>query len=128
MLETLPVELIADVLSELDLKTLITISQTTRKLNDIVSDPFLNPWRKPILRNLLSRSYEDVFKSLAVRTSVPRQNWIEILSLAAPNFLLYQTVLPNLKSSEWEESFRRRFLPGWKKWKKDGTWRQAFIK
>lgn len=126
--ETLPVELVADILGELDLKSLITISHTSKKLNNIASDPFLNPWRKPILRNLCSASYEDDLKNLAVRNTVPRQNWVEILSLASPQFLLFDSTLPNITNSEWEEGFRRRFLPGWTKWRKDGPWKQAFIK
>ncbi|KAE9409971.1 hypothetical protein BT96DRAFT_462336 [Gymnopus androsaceus JB14] len=125
---TLPVELIADVLSELDLESLITISYLSRRLHDIVSDPSLNPWRKPILHSLRSGQEESVaLKHLSVRQIVPRHNWIEILSLASPSFILLEATLPNLKSEEWEECFNRRFLPGWRKWLKDGSWKAAFL-
>lgn len=37
-LETLPVELVAEILSELDLSTLITVSCLSRRLRTILSD------------------------------------------------------------------------------------------
>lgn len=127
-IESLPVELIADILGELDLESLIKISYLSRRLHDIASDCSLNPWRRPILRNLRSQKYEDALKNLSVRLTVPRQNWIEVLSLASPKFILYDATLPNLKSAEWEECFNRRFLPGWRKWRKDGSWKEAYLK
>ena len=132
-LESLPVELIADILGELDLSTLITVSYLSHRLRLIASDPSLNPWRRPILRNLRNQegegTYEACFKHLSVRTTVPRQNWVEILSLARAEFLLFEATLPSLRETEWEESFRRRFLPGWLKWKKEGdTWKAVFLK
>ncbi|KAG5728514.1 hypothetical protein E4T56_gene19539 [Termitomyces sp. T112] len=126
--EFLPVDLIADILSELDLESLITISTLSKRLRNIVSDPSLNPWRRPILRVLRSGNYESSLKNLSVRSTVPRQNWIEILSLASPSFLLYEATLPNLTSEEWEECFNRRFLPGWRRWRKDGTWKKTYLK
>ncbi|KZT29263.1 hypothetical protein NEOLEDRAFT_1153829 [Neolentinus lepideus HHB14362 ss-1] len=126
--EALPVELIAEILGELDLRALIKVSYLSRRLNQISSDPSLNPWRRPILRNLLSGKYEDCLKHLCIRTIVPRQNWIEILSLARSSYLLFEATLPNLKSDEWEECFRRRYLPGWTKWKKDCSWREAYYR
>lgn len=127
---TLPVELIADVLSELDLDSLIIISYLSRRLHDIVSDPSLNPWRKPILRSLRSSQNEGSsgsLKHLSVRRIVPRHNWIEILSLASPSFILLDATLPNLRSEEWEECFNRRFLPGWRKWHKEGSWKATYL-
>ena len=126
--QSLPVELIADILSELDLESLIKVSYLSRRLHHIASDSSLNPWRAPILRNLYSSSYENSLKHLSVRHTVPRQNWVEILSIARPSFLLYEASIPALKDSEWEECFKRRFLPGWQKWKKEGTWKEAFLK
>ncbi|KAF5363744.1 hypothetical protein D9756_000194 [Leucocoprinus leucothites] len=128
LLEAFPVELIADILGELDLASLVTCSCLSRRLRCVASDPALNPWRKPILRNLQSHNYEPALKHLSVRTAVPRHNWIDILSVARPPFLLFDATLPNLKEPEWEECFLRRFLPGWRKWRKDGSWRQAFLK
>ena len=127
--EYLPVELIADILSELDLVSLITVSGLSRRIHSIASDSSLNPWRKPILRNLRDGNYEPSFNSLLVRYIVPRQNWVEIMSLAKADFLLFRATLPNLMAREWEECFRKRFLPGWCKWRKDGMqWKEAFMK
>lgn len=126
--ESLPVELIADILGELDLESLIKLSYLSRRLHDIASDSSLNPWRRPILRNLHSPKYEESLKNLSVRLTVPRQNWIEILSLASPSFILYEATLPNLRSAEWEECFNRRFLPGWRKWRKDGSWKEVYLR
>jgi hypothetical protein len=126
--ESLPVELIADILSELDLESLIKLSYLSRRLHHITSDSSLNPWRAPILRNLRSSSYETSLKHLSVRLTVPRQNWVEILSIARSGSLLFEATLPALKATEWEECFKRRFLPGWRKWKKDSAWKEAFLR
>ena len=127
-LESLPVELITAVLEELDIASLIVVSYLSRRLHTIASDRSLNPWRAPILRNLHSGVYEDSMKHLSVRTTVPRQNWIEIVSMAKPGFLLFDATLPNMKEADWHECFRRRFLPGWQKWKRDSSWRETFKK
>ncbi|KZT05668.1 uncharacterized protein LAESUDRAFT_655602 [Laetiporus sulphureus 93-53] len=129
-LESLPVELIADTLSELDLSSLVTVSNLSQRLRGVSSDPSLNPWRRPILRTLRdpNSEYDPSLKHLSVRSTVPRQNFIEVLSLASARYLLYEASLPNLRDSEWEECFRRRFLPGWEKIRKDGPWKEAFLK
>ncbi|TDL29843.1 hypothetical protein BD410DRAFT_780342 [Rickenella mellea] len=128
ILDLLPVELIAVILSELDLKSLITVSYLSRRLHRVVSDATLNPWRGPISRNLSSGTYEECLRSLSVRSIVPRQNWVDILSTARFDFLLFEATLPNLPESTWEQCFKRRFLPGWMKWKKEGKWREVFSK
>ncbi|KAH9943234.1 uncharacterized protein BXZ73DRAFT_97285 [Epithele typhae] len=132
--ESLPVELIADILGELDLTSLVLVAYLSRRLKDIASDPSLNPWRRPILRALRAPTsvdneaeYEPVLRQLSVRQIVPRHNWVEILSLGKPEYLLFEMTLPNLKETEWEECFRRRFLPGWVKWKTT-SWKAAFLK
>ncbi|KAL1946489.1 hypothetical protein VTO73DRAFT_14593 [Trametes versicolor] len=129
-LEYLPVELVADILGELDIASLITVSCLSRRLRAVASEPSLNPWRQPILRNLLDPNevYEPALKHLSVRQTVPRQNWVEILALGKAEYLLFGMTLPNLKEAEWEECFRRRFLPGWIKWKKDASWKETFLK
>lgn len=127
-LQTLPVELLAEIFSELDLDSLITVSCLSRRLRAVTADASLNPWRRPILRNLHEPAYKKSLFHLSVRSIVPRQNWIEILTFASSSPLLFDSTLPNLKSSEWEECFRRRFLPGWTKWKKDNSWRETFMK
>ncbi|KAI0089061.1 hypothetical protein BDY19DRAFT_889736 [Irpex rosettiformis] len=130
--ESLPVELIAEILGELDLTSLILVSYLSRRLHAIASDPSLNPWRRPILRNLrlpLDELYETCLKTLSVRQTVPRHNWVEIISLARAEWLLFDATLPRLNEWEWEECFKRRFLPGWQKWKKENTsWQAAFLK
>jgi hypothetical protein len=127
-LESLPVELVTAILEELDLASLIVVSYLSRRLHTIASDRSLNPWRAPILRNLHSGAYEDSLKHLSVRTTVPRQNWIEIISMAQPPFLLFDATLPNMKEADWHECFKRRFLPGWQKWKRDSSWKETFKK
>lgn len=124
----LPVDLIAEILGELDLDSLIKTSYACKQFHSVASDTSLNPWRRPILRNLRSTLYESALKHLSVRSIVPRQNWVDILSVARPFFILYEATLPNLKSSEWEECYKRRFLPGWRKWRKDTPWKETFLK
>lgn len=130
--ESLPVELIAEILGELNLASLITVSYLSRRLHTIASDPSLNPWRQPILRNLQTppaAPYEACLRTLSVRHTVPRQNWVEIISLARAEWLLFEATLPHMREREWEECFRRRFLPGWMKWKKEeATWQGTFLR
>lgn len=127
-LESLPVELIATILSNLDLESLVKVSNLSRRLRHVASDSTLNPWRRPIAQNLASGHYERSFYHFSFRSIVPASNWIDILTLAPPGFILFESSLPNLKASEWEECFRKRFIPGWLKWKKDNTWRVSYIK
>lgn len=49
------------------------------------------------------------------------------MSLGKAEYILFEMTLPNLKETEWEECFHRRFLPGWAKWK-TSTWKAAFLK
>lgn len=126
--ESLPVELIAEILGELDLESLIMMSQLSKRFYLVASDPSLNPWRRPIKRNLSNSSYEKELKHLSVRTTVPRHNWVEILASASPSFILYEATLPHLQASEWEDCFKRRFLPSWVKWKKESSWKEAYLK
>ncbi|KAJ6628935.1 hypothetical protein B0H10DRAFT_1777484 [Mycena sp. CBHHK59/15] len=128
MLESLPVELIAQIVGELSLGEVIRISQLSRRLKLVASDPVLNVWRLPILRNLRSDNYEDALRNLSVYSSVPRHNWIEILSLGKASFILFEATPPKLNEAQYEECFKRRFLPSWRKWRKDDTWRAAFLK
>jgi hypothetical protein len=74
MFESLPVELIADVLAELDLESIIKMSHLSRRFHHITSDPSLNPWRRPILRNLRSGVYERCLKHLSMFPRVPPLN------------------------------------------------------
>jgi hypothetical protein len=127
-LETLPIELLAEIFSKLDLASLISVSCLSRSFRALTADASLNLWRHPILRNLHRCIYEKSLSHLSLRPIVPRQNWIEIITFASPSFLLFGSSLPNLKSSEWEECFHRRFLPSWTKWKKDDSWRETFMK
>jgi len=126
--EALPDDLIAEILGELDLDSLITASHLSKRFHSVASEPSLNPWRRPILRNLRTHTYETALQHLSVRSTVPRQNWVEILVLARPSFILYEATLPNLKAAEWEECFKRRFLPSWQKWRKETPWKETFLK
>lgn len=126
--ERLPVDLIAEILGELDLDSLVKMAYVSKRFYSVASDPSLNPWRRPIMRMLHVHMYEAALKHLSVRLTVPRRNWIEILALARPSFVLYDATLPNLRSEEWEECFRRRFLPSWEKWRKDSSWKEAYLK
>lgn len=127
-LEYLPVELISDILAETDVETLIVVSGLSRRLREIISNPALNPWHRLILRRLHRREYATDLANLGLRLIVPKHNWIEIASKADAEFLLFEAVIPNLNEHEWEECFRRRFLPGWAYWKKSSSWRVAFHK
>lgn len=127
--DLLPVELFASILSELDIVSLISASAVSSTFRSVVSSSLLNPWRQPIRRALLSTyPYDPAFATLGARLIVPRRNWIDILSLAKVDWLLFEAVLPNLREAEWEEAFKRRWLPSMRKWRKDGKWKQAFMK
>ncbi len=126
-LESLPVELIATIFSLLDIYSLKQICNVSSRLRAVASDPVLNPWRAAIMRSLASPSPEEL-SNISVLSTVPRHNWLEILCYASPLFLLFQATLPNITESQYEESFRRRFLPSWGKIRRDGKWKEAFIK
>jgi hypothetical protein len=96
--ELLPLDLIAEILGQLDLDSLIKMSQVSQRFRMAASDEGLNPWRVPIMRNLLANEYEISLKHLSIRTAVPRQNWLDILSLARTSFILFEASLPNLGS------------------------------
>lgn len=117
---------VRDISTELIVETVV--AGLSRRLRRIISDPALNPWRRPILRRLRRREYGGELPSLGLRTIVPRQNWIEMMSKADPEFLLFEATVPNLNEREWCECFRRRFLPSWAHWKKSSSWRAAFHK
>ncbi|KAJ7780996.1 hypothetical protein B0H16DRAFT_1658683 [Mycena metata] len=128
MIQSLPVELIGKIVGELSLEDAIKVSQLSRRMNAVGSDTILNVWRLPILRNLRSEEYEDSLKHLSVYMSVPRHNWVEICALGRASYLLFEMTLPNLKEADWEDAFKKRFLPSWRRWRKDGTWKAAFLR
>jgi hypothetical protein len=126
--QQLPLDLIAEILGQLDLESLIKMSQVSHTFCMVAEDEALNPWRGPIMRNLLTHEYEASLKHLSIRTAVPRQNWLEILSLARASFILFGATLPNLRASDWEECFKRRFPPSWERMRKGSPWKEAFLK
>ena len=126
--QLLPLDLIAEILGQLDLESLIKMSQVSHTFYMVASDVGLNPWRGPIMRNLLAEKYETSLKHLSVRSVVPRQNWLDILSLAKTSFILFEATLPNLSTSDWEQCFKRRFPPSWERMRKDSPWKEAFFK
>jgi hypothetical protein len=79
-------------------------------------------------RGLVSPADYTSLLHLSVRSCVPRQNWIEILCVAPPNFVLFETTLPNLRDDQWREVYERRFLPSWQLGRRTGTWREYFKK
>ena len=117
---------------ELDLRSLVTVSCLSRRLRHIAADPSINPWRRPILRNLRSgglTEYSPAFRILGALSTVPKHNWIDICTMARPEFLLYDVSPPVLPEAYWEECFKRRFLPGWTLWRrKEDRGRKAFLK
>ncbi len=128
MLALLPVELVAEILSELDIPDLLHASQLSTGIRAITADAALNPWRRPVLRALFSGAY-DSLRQLSDCSTVPRQNWIEILSLAPPPFILFDASVPRLATADWEQAFARRFLPAWRRWKRlDASWKEAYLK
>ncbi|KAJ7228426.1 hypothetical protein GGX14DRAFT_692450 [Mycena pura] len=127
MIDTLPVELIAKIIGELDLDDVIRMSQLSRRLKLVASDAVLNVWRLPIMRTLRLNQYETALKNLSVHMSVPRHNWVDILAMANAPYILFESTLPNLKEAEWEEAFKMRFLPSWARRKRDKTWKATFL-
>ena len=127
MLALLPVELVAEILSELDLPDLIHASQLSTGIRAITADAALNPWRRPVLRALHFGAYNSL-RQLSDCSTVPRQNWIEILALAPPPFVLFDASVPRLATADWEQAFTRRFLPAWRRWKRDASWKEAYLK
>jgi hypothetical protein len=127
LLTSLPSEILATILCNLELPILICASYTSKRLHAVCSDAVTNPWRNLILRAIHSGVHEDL-SHLSVRSVVPRHNWIEIMSLAPAPFLLYEMTVPNLRSSEWEEAYARRFLPSWRAGRREGPWKHYFMK
>jgi hypothetical protein len=124
---SLPTELLADILSGLDVPTLIAVSHASKKLRSVCSDDVLNPWRAAISSYLREGCYEE-FATPGFYNTVPRQNWIEILSRAPPAFLLDDVnLLHLLEESVWKEAFKKRFLPSWQERKRAESWRECFM-
>jgi hypothetical protein len=128
--EGLPAELVADILSYLEVQDLFRLTTTSRTLRVVLADANLNPWRAPLLRLLDLQTSPSILANISdFRHVFPDANWTIILSRSDPRFLLYQCVLPRLTDSKWQVAFEARFLPSWKKWKKENmTWREAFLR
>ncbi|KAG9016824.1 hypothetical protein FRB93_009353 [Tulasnella sp. JGI-2019a] len=109
----IPVETLADIFSLLSIPEIVVVSRVSRHLRLICQDPLLNPWRRPIIRLLRSDQSLDALKTLSVHSVVPRQNFVEILCLASPHFILLGATLPHLTIDQWHEVLNRRFLPSW---------------
>lgn len=114
----LPAELIADIISNLDLLSLRNVSYTCNQLRTICADEVLNPWHARLLTVLKHEEPEEEFKfvqHLSCYPCIPRRNWLYILTTASPDFILFNDI-PYLPDSTWEEAFKTRFLPSWAKW------------
>ncbi|KZW04359.1 hypothetical protein EXIGLDRAFT_786383 [Exidia glandulosa HHB12029] len=129
MFETLPVELVAHILGDLDVQHVILASTLSRRLRDVCADVVLNPWRKPILRAVEEHDFA-ALRNLCVYSCVPRQTFVEVLARAPPHAILFEVTIPVLGESDWRESAQLRFLPSaLAKWKRPAVpWREAFMR
>jgi hypothetical protein len=135
-ISNLPVELLANIFDLLDLHQLLAAARTCRLWRAICSDPLLNPFRSPIA-HILENQWElepektgemRYLRTLSAFQWIPSRNWVEILAMASPHFILFECNVPNLSEEQWEEAFRLRFPPSWTRWRRDGRWRPAFLK
>ncbi|KAK2466051.1 hypothetical protein APHAL10511_001693 [Amanita phalloides] len=114
MLALLPAELLAAVLAELDIPDLITAAQLCTRIRAVSADTTLNPWRAPIVRALQTGRHPDALQHLSAHSTVPTHNWVDILALARPAFILFHLSLPRLSADHWRTALARRFLPSWR--------------
>ncbi|KAG8784101.1 hypothetical protein FRC15_003988 [Serendipita sp. 397] len=124
----LPPELLTSIFEYLDLQSLINISRVCKHFRTVCSDPVLNPWREQIEYVLRCKAPPQQFRllqHLGWYTSVPKENWLHILAVASPEFILFSDI-PPLAERYWEQAFQLRFLPSWVKWKKENSWKRAF--
>lgn len=123
-----PVELVAHILSELDLPDLVHASQVSKGMRAIVADAVLNPWRRAVKRALRAGAYSVLIRSLNGCTALPEQNWIEILADAPAPVVLFDACIPRLAAADWADAFSRRFLPAWRRWKRDTSWKEVYLR
>lgn len=112
----LPVEILSDILAQLPIPSIIAASQISRYFRRICQDPLLNPWRPVIIATLTDPDLTNLtwLTTLGEHGAMPRQNFIDILALAPPHFLLLEVTLPTLPDYYWDEAINRRFLPSWR--------------
>jgi hypothetical protein len=122
-----PVELVAEILSELDVPDLVHASQVSRGMRAVVGDAALNPWRRAVKRALRAGAYS-ALRSLNGYTAVPEQTWIEILAVAPAPVVLFDACVPRLAAADWADAFARRFLPAWRRWKRDASWKEVYLR
>ncbi|KIM20645.1 hypothetical protein M408DRAFT_307013 [Serendipita vermifera MAFF 305830] len=135
VLSRLPLEILAEVLSFLDLYSLLQVSQTSTFLASICSDDLLNPWRRPLERILSDHQESDepqteerrILSHLSNYSRIPKQNWVHVLALSAPEAVLFMYDVPWLPEEIWHQAFLLRFLPSWTRWKRYHSWKRAFL-
>ncbi|KAJ9095308.1 hypothetical protein QFC21_005674 [Naganishia friedmannii] len=144
-LETLPLELISQILTYLPLNSLLPLSTLSRTLLFISSDPTVTPFPASITQELdAGPPYSRELEVLGTYSHIPRSCFIQILVRASPEWVLDSMVIPGgITTSEWRECFERRFLPSWKRYKfrnhhhhvtpspdgkGDHTWRATFLR
>lgn len=132
-INNLPLELLANVFNILELHQLLVVAQTCRLWRAICSNPWLNLFRSPIAHILENQCSEKAggmhyLRTLSAFQWIPSHNWVEILAVAPPHFILFECNVPNLSEEQWEEAFRLRFPPSWTRWRRDGRWRAAFLR
>ncbi|KAJ9112667.1 hypothetical protein QFC22_006169 [Naganishia vaughanmartiniae] len=138
-LETLPLELISQILSYLPLSSLLPLSTLSRTFQFISSDPTVTPFPTAIAREIdLGPPYTRELEVLGTYSHIPRGAFIQVLVRAAPEWVLDNMVIPvGMTTLEWRECFEQRFLPSWKRFKfrnhtsssnGEHSWRAAFLR
>ena len=94
----------------------------------------LSPWPQAIRRSLLAGPpYPHLLGVLpSLRCFLPSDDgrlFVDLLVRARPRWILERLEMGHWKDLIWKEAFDKRFLPGWKAFKKEGdSWRAIFLR
>lgn len=95
----------------------------------------LSPIPEVIRDSLLARPpYPHLLSVLpSLRAFLPAgddgQFFLDVLTRAKPKWILERLEMGHWTESTWQEAYERRFLPGWRSFKKeDDTWRAVFLR
>ncbi|KIM25876.1 hypothetical protein M408DRAFT_73505, partial [Serendipita vermifera MAFF 305830] len=58
---------------------------------------------------------------------IPKQNWVHVLALSAPETVLFTYDVPWLPEEIWHQAFLLRFLPSWTCWRRYHSWKRASL-
>lgn len=116
--------------SHLPLKDLIPVSLLSSTLRAVSLSPQITPFLGPVQRILLrGPPYPPELASLGSYTHVARNVFTEILVRGEARWILEEMEIPKLSDAVWEEVFRRRFLPSWRRYREgDERWRAMFLR